>query len=245
MEILSRGQLAVIIKENKVENNTGVFEGKSANFTTIHNKKNDSFYRIIWGEVIDGDESHIWFNREAEEVTVAPNGKWMTKCELKEYKESLRIGGEKPFDELALMKTKCLYNFKNLREKVSSLLVENRRVLFISTERLPYEVTSKMMKTLSGNSYESLKKDKANLDNLNDLYESIRLIKKMEVNHVPLLNTNKIGEIVRSNERFDFIVIDNIKFNNDNYGDVSRLINHIDNIAQDSNCEILIYTRKL
>lgn len=245
MEILSRGQLATIIKENKVDNSTGVFEGKLASFTTVHNKKNDSFYRIIWGKVIDGDESHIWFNRETEEVTVAPNGEWMTKCELREYRGSLRIEEGKPFDELPLMKTKCLYSFKNIRERVSSLLVENKRVLFISTERLLPELTSEIFKTLAGDSYESLRKDKANLDNLNDLCESTRLIKKMEVNHVSLLNTNKIREIIRSNKKFDLIVIDNIKFNNDTYEDVSKLIDYIDNIAQDSNCEVLIYARKL
>lgn len=245
MEIFSRGQLAAIIKENKVESKFSTYEGKAANFTTVYNRKKDSFHRIIWGEVTSGGQSHIWFNKKAHEVKVAPNGMWMTKDELKEYQESLKIGNQKPFDELTLMKTKIVHNFSILQGEIASSLVENEKVLLLSSERHNDKIINKILKTLTGESYELLEKNKANIDNLNDLYEAVRLIRKIKVNYEPLLNTNMIEKTIKTNSEFDLIVIDNIKHNNDNYKDVSKLINHIDKITQSSNCKTLVYTRKV
>lgn len=245
MKILSRGQLAKVIKVGKIENTMGEFEGKSANFTTVYNKKKDSFHRVIWGEVIDKGQTHIWFNEFAEEVKVSPNGEWMTKSELRDYQNSLRMGKKKHFDELTLMRTRSIDKYSKFNNEIASSLIEGESILYISTEHTPEEITNRALKNIAGDSYVSLVDNKANTEELNDISESASIVNDLNVIYEPLLNTNRIKDIMKSNSKVDLFIIDRLKFNDNNYHDVAKIQILLDDYAQICNCKMLIYTKTI
>ena len=87
MKIKSRGQLIDLINKKGVETTlVSIGKDKKELHTIIHCKKNNEFYRIVWGEIRgDGDVFHLWYENEIAKVKLNhETGKWMTKDEERE-----------------------------------------------------------------------------------------------------------------------------------------------------------------
>lgn len=184
MKIKSRGQLIDLINKKGVETTlVSIGKDKKELHTIIHCKKNNEFYRIVWGEIRgDGDVFHLWYENEMTKVKLNhETGKWMTKDEEREMiNENERLVNA-TIDEMELYTMRDNLVFvnginKDLDERVNKVQVvggaagagktlhvikevakaikEGKSILYFSTEKSAKEVIKLLIGVMAPEVYE-------------------------------------------------------------------------------------------
>lgn len=182
MKIKSRGQLIDLINKKGVETTlVSIGKDKKELHTIIHCKKNNEFYRIVWGEIRgDGDVFHLWYENEMAKVKLNhETGKWMTKDEEKEMVNKNERLVNATIDEMELYTMRDNLIFVNginvdLDERVNEVQVgeatdtktlhvikevakaikEGKSVLYFSTEESAEEIIKLLIGVMAPEVYE-------------------------------------------------------------------------------------------
>lgn len=184
MTIKSRGQLIDLINKKGVETTlVSIGKDKKELHTIIHCKKNNEFYRIVWGEIRgDGDVFHLWYENEMAKVKLNhETGKWMTKSEEREMIDENERLINATIDEMELYTIRDNLVFvnginKNLDERVNKVQVvggaagtgktlhvikevakaikEGKSVLYFSTEESSKEIIKLLIRVMAPEVYE-------------------------------------------------------------------------------------------
>lgn len=188
MKINSRGQLIELINKDSLETFPVETDGdKKVLNTIIFNKKNNEFYRIVWGEVKDENNVYyLWYNEEVEKVVLdKSSGTWFTKDEKK---KSIEDNNENTIE--SSIKQFALYNVKDklvfingmyadskeldtveviagrtasgksehvLREVVKAI-EKDQSVLLFSTENNAKEVVGRLIRIIAPEAYRKLER---------------------------------------------------------------------------------------
>lgn len=110
-KITGRGQLIDLINKMGVETfTTDIEEDRKTLNTIIHCKRNNEFYRIVWGEVKGkNDVYYLWYEEEMKNVKLnRETGEWQTK---EERNKSINAMNENMIG--ANIKEMELYNMKD------------------------------------------------------------------------------------------------------------------------------------
>lgn len=89
-EIKNRGELVELLNESKETIPVELSTNKKTFHSIYFNKKNNEYYRIIWGEVEENNVVYLWYNPKMECVKFNKRtASWMTSTERKSYKKEM------------------------------------------------------------------------------------------------------------------------------------------------------------
>lgn len=89
-EIKNRGELVEFLNESKETIPVELSTNKKTFHSIYFNKKNNEYYRIIWGEVEENNVVYLWYKSKMECVKFNKRtSSWMTSAERKSYKKEM------------------------------------------------------------------------------------------------------------------------------------------------------------
>lgn len=149
-------------------------------------------------------------------------------------------------------KGKTLYSIRKAVEK----LIDNKSVLFFSTEKHPIEIIRKMVKILKNDTFFKQISDRDIITDSDREFEALKFLKnsKLNIDDNNLLNTNyivnKMRELKESDMGLDYVVIDVLQHiissDNENvnrYNKMKSICNALELAGDELNSEILILTQ--
>lgn len=247
MKIRSRGELVRFINRS-VDTFSVPTTDEIQLFNSIIEKRDEHtersrFYRIEWGEIMEGCEKYLWYNPKCAEVFLRHSdfsSRWLTKEEIRAEK----VERERLESLYQLKDCPTKYVDKNIIGKTSySELKQDYAgdglgyVAFRTAKELSNDNTV-LLFSIGREKEEVLEDFKPFTDIENE--ENLIVIDSFLIDEV-FINKTICREI--KNRSIDLVIIDSLKLDiQDNYDAVKSVHNTLEKIAMKCGCKILVNT---